>query len=96
MFCFGLGLVWFYVISTIVGYVRPNPFYAYILNIYALLWFWFYGISTIVGYVMPNPFYTYMKYMISKLILLITYLNKTELIILHTIKWFHLISNNSV
>ena len=26
---------------------------------------------------------------------LITFLNKPELIFLHTIKWFHLISNNS-
>ena len=28
------GLVWFYSISTIVGYLMPNPFYTYILNIY--------------------------------------------------------------
>ena len=47
-----------------------------------LVWFglvWFYGISTIVGYLMPNPFYTYIKYMISKHILKITFLNKPEL-----------------
>ena len=25
-------LVWFYGISTIVGYLMPNPFYTYILN----------------------------------------------------------------
>ena len=25
-----LGLVWFYGISTIVGYLMPNPFYTYI------------------------------------------------------------------
>ena len=56
-----VGLVWFYSISTIVGYLIPNPFYSYILNIYDLVWFglvWFYGISTIVGYLMPNPFYS--------------------------------------
>ena len=58
------GLVWFYGISTIVGYLMPNPIYTYILNIYdfGLVWFgldWFYGISTIVGYLMPNPIYTY-------------------------------------
>ena len=40
--------------------------------------------------------------MISKLILKITFLNKTELVYLFiylfclTVKWFHLISNNSV
>ena len=51
------GLVGFYGISTIVGYLMPNPLYTYILNKYDLVWF--YGISTIVGYLMPNPLYTY-------------------------------------
>ena len=58
MFHWSFDLVWFYGISTIVGYLMPNPLYTYILNI----WFGlvgFYGISTIVGYLMPNPFYTY-------------------------------------
>ena len=32
--CF--GLVGFYGISTIVGYLMPNPLYTYILNIYDL------------------------------------------------------------
>ena len=27
------GLVWFYGITTIVGYLLPNPLYTYILNI---------------------------------------------------------------
>ena len=35
------GLVWFYGISTIVGYLMPNPLYTYILNIYDLVWFGF-------------------------------------------------------
>ena len=39
-------------------------------------WAWFYGISTIVGHLMPNPFDAYIKYMISKHILKITFLNK--------------------
>ena len=34
--------------------------------------------------------------MISKHILKIRFLNEPELIFLHTAKWFHLISNNSV
>ena len=46
-------------VSTIVGYLMPNPLlYVYIKYI----WFGldgFYGISTIVGYLMPNPLYTY-------------------------------------
>ena len=52
-------MVWFDGISTIVGYLMPNPLYTYILNIYDLDWVGFYGISTIVGYLMPNPLYTY-------------------------------------
>ena len=35
------GLVWFYGISTIVGYLMPNPLYTYILNIYDLVWLGF-------------------------------------------------------
>ena len=34
-------LVWFYGISTIVGYLMPNPIYTYILNIYDLVWLGF-------------------------------------------------------
>ena len=34
------GLVWFYGISTIVGYLMSNPVYSYILNI------WFVNKST--------------------------------------------------
>ena len=30
------GLVWFYGISTIIGYLMPNPFYTYISNIWFL------------------------------------------------------------
>ena len=55
----GFGLVWFDVISTIVGYLMPNSsLYIYIKYIgFGLVEF--YGISTIVGYLMPNPLYTY-------------------------------------
>ena len=54
------GVVQLYGISTIVGYLMPNPIYTYtnILNI----WFnlvGFHDISTIVGYLMLNPLYTY-------------------------------------
>ena len=36
-------LVWlgFYGISTIVGYLMPNPLYTYILDIYDLVWLGF-------------------------------------------------------
>ena len=33
------GLVGFYGISTILGYLMPNPLYTYILDIYDLVWF---------------------------------------------------------
>ena len=47
------GLVGFYGISTILGYLLPNHLYEYILYIgFALIWF--YDISTIVDYLMPN------------------------------------------
>ena len=39
-------------------------------------WVGFYGISTNVVYLMPNPIYIYIKYMISKHILPITFLNE--------------------
>ena len=35
------GLVEFYGISTIVGYLKPDPVYKYISNVYGLVWFGF-------------------------------------------------------
>ena len=35
------GLVWFDGISTIEGYLMPNPLYTYILNRYDLVWLGF-------------------------------------------------------
>ena len=59
MYLIYMILVWlgFYGISTIVGYLIPNPLYTYVSNIYDLVWF--YDISTIVGYLMTNLLYTY-------------------------------------
>ena len=37
----GFRLTGFYGISSIVGYLMPNPLYTYILNIYDLLWLGF-------------------------------------------------------
>ena len=37
----GFSLVGFYDISTIVGYLMPNPLYTYKLNIYDLVWLGF-------------------------------------------------------
>ena len=38
---FRFGLIWFYGTSTVVGYLMPNPFYTYILDIYNLVWLGF-------------------------------------------------------
>ena len=54
--------VWFYGISTIIGYLMPNLLFIYLYISIKYIWFgWvgFYGISTIVGYLIPNPLYTY-------------------------------------
>ena len=53
-----IGFVWlrFYGISTIVGYLMPNPHYKYILDIYEFVLVGFYSISTIVVYLMPCHF----------------------------------------
>ena len=59
---FWFGLVRFYGISTIVGYLMPNPLYTDIYIKY--IWFGWVGvngISTIVGYLKPNPLYTYIS-----------------------------------
>ena len=37
----------------------PNPLYAYILNIYDLVWLGFMAYQPLKGYLMPNPLYTY-------------------------------------
>ena len=53
-------LVWFYGISTIVGYLMLNPLYIYIYIKY--IWsglVGFYATSTIEGYLMLYPLYTY-------------------------------------
>ena len=54
------GLVAFYGISTIAGYLMPTPLYTYILNIKNCL-VAFYGISTIEGNLVPTPLYTYIS-----------------------------------
>ena len=53
-----IGLVGFYGISTIIGYLTPNSLYTHILYILIGL-VGFYGISTIIGYLTPNSLYTH-------------------------------------
>ena len=82
-------MVGFYGISTIVGYLMPNPLYTYILDIYDLVGF--YGISTIVGYLMPNPLYTYILFgLVGFQVLLYDSNNLTSVICLHIFKWIYI------
>ena len=50
------GLIGFYSMSTIIGYLILNPLYTYILKTYLVLFglVRFYRMSAIFGYLMPN------------------------------------------
>ena len=67
-------MVGFYGISTLVGYLMPNPVYTYI----KVGWVRFYGLSTLVGYLMLNPVYTYIKYIGFASNLKVTFLNEPK------------------
>ena len=54
-----------------------------------------YDTSTIVGYLKPNPVFKYIVNMICKHIFQITFLNKSELILLYSVKWFQVFLCNS-
>ena len=47
--------VWlvFYGISNLIGYLMPNPFYTYILDMYDLVWL---GFMAYQPYLIPNLF----------------------------------------
>ena len=44
------GLVWFWGISTILGFLIPNPF------LFVCLFGFYGGILIVLGYLMPNPY----------------------------------------
>ena len=56
------GLVGFYGISTIVGYLMLNPLYTYILNIYNLIWFGLRHINYCGLFNAKSSLYIYIKY----------------------------------
>ena len=58
----GFGLVGFYGISTIVGYLILNPLYTYILNIYDLVWLGFMHINHCRLFNTKSSLYIYIKY----------------------------------
>ena len=53
------GLVWFYVISTTVGYLMPNLLNTYILNIHNLVWF---GDNHCCLFYAKSSLYIYIRY----------------------------------
>ena len=69
------GWIGFYGISTIVGYLMPNPLYTLYVKYIWFGWIGFYGISTIVGYLMPNPLYTYMLNIYDLFVLVLWHIN---------------------
>ena len=56
------GLVGFYGISTIVGYLMPNPLSTHILNIYDLVGWVLWHINHCRLFNAKSSFYTYIKY----------------------------------
>ena len=84
-------MVWFYGISTIVGHLMPDTFYAYILNIYDLIWFGLvlWHINNCWSFNPKSFFFTYI------LDIWVIFLNEPELIFFHTVKWFHLFISNT-
>ena len=75
-------MIWFYGISTIIGYLMPNPIYIYIYIYIYMIWFgWvLWHINHWRLFNAKSSLYIYIRYMICKHILLIIFLNKTELI----------------
>ena len=60
----GEGLIGFYGISTIVGYLMPNPFYTYTINTYDLVWFCLIlrHINHCGFFISKSSLYKYIKY----------------------------------
>ena len=64
----GFGLVGFYGISTIVGYLMSHPSFYICIRYVGFDLDGFYGISAIVGYLMPHPsLYIYISYATSSI-----------------------------
>ena len=57
-----IGLVGIYGISTMVGYLMPNPLYTYILNIYDLVGLGLMGINHSRSFNAKSFIYIYIKY----------------------------------
>ena len=78
-------LVWFYGISTIVGYLMPNLFYTYVLNIYDLVWLGFLKhINPCRLFNAKSSLYMYIKYIEFVKHFVDKILNKPELFFVHS------------
>ena len=85
------GLVGFYGISNIVGYLMPNPLYIYMsIHVYRIYMIWF---GLVLGHInhcrlfnAKFSIYIYIKfvYKVFSHILLITYLSEPELFFAHS------------
>ena len=81
-------VIWFNGISTLDGYLMPNPIYTYLW----LCLVWFYGILTIVRYFIPNLF-LYIQIVLFQTI----HFSISTVFCLHAVKCQNSsISNNSV
>ena len=78
------GLVGFYGISTIVGYLMPNPFYTYILNIYDL---WTHFVDNILKWAWAHFLYP-TKWFQASIVIQHQLFYSTLFIYFHTVKCF--------
>ena len=64
IYIYKIWLIGFYGISTIVGYLMPNPLYTYIyiLNIYNLVWLVFMGINHFRSLDAKSSLYIYIRF----------------------------------
>ena len=76
-----LGLVWFYGISTIVGYLMPNPVYTYIKYIIC---------KRFVDNILNEPELIFCTQLNG-----FKYFNLLLIICLHKVKWFQVLLCNS-
>ena len=58
-----INLAWFYGISTIVGYLLPNPLYTFISNICDLVWLGLWHINHCKLFNANSSLYIYINYM---------------------------------
>ena len=89
------GLVGFYGISTIVGYLMPNPLYTYTLNIYDLVWLDFMAYQPLLVINAKSYFYIHITYIWFVTSFSICIFKRAKLILLFTVEWFQTFLSNT-